>query len=142
MFLALGVEVNLISLALAITANMVVGMLWYGPLFGGAWLKLVKKRQDELIMKPKDILLSLLFTSLVVIGMNSVMQFAKEVSGLSYLVNVFVTSMMVATVFTLPVLGNEVVFEGRSPKLITLNWGHQLANYLVAGLILGWFIYN
>lgn len=142
MFEALGVEVNLLAIALAIVANMVLGMLWYGPLFGKQWMALVGKKKEQLEMKPRDILVTLLLATLIAIGMNSIIHFARDVSELDYLQNVIVSAGMVATVFILPVLGNEVVWEGRNPKLIALNWGHQFATYLVTGLVLGWFIYN
>lgn len=142
MFEALGVEVNLLAIALAVVANMVLGMLWYGPLFGKQWMTLVGKKGDDMQMMAKEIVIALLLATLIALGMNSILQFAREVSELDYLQNVLISAGMVATVFILPVLGNEMVWEGRNPKLIALNWGHQFATYIVTGLVLGWFIYN
>lgn len=142
MFEALGVEVNLLAIALAVVANMVLGMLWYGPLFGKQWMALVGKKGDDMQMMAKEIVIALLLATLIALGMNSILQFAREVSELDYLQNVLISAGMVATVFILPVLGNEIVWEGRNPKLIALNWGHQFATYIVTGFVLGWFIYN
>ncbi|WKZ31174.1 MAG: DUF1761 domain-containing protein [Candidatus Dojkabacteria bacterium] len=142
MFNVLGVEVSLLAITLAVVANMVLGMLWYGPILGKQWVSLVGKKKEDLVMKPTDILVAIVMATLIAIGMNSILHFARDVSGLDYLQNVLVSAGMVATVFIIPVLGNEIVWEGRNPKLIALNWGHQFATYLVSGLVLGWFIYN
>jgi hypothetical protein len=52
---------------------MVLGFLWYGPLFGKTWLRLIGKRADEIESDPMDFvktavaaLVTMLFLNLVV----------------------------------------------------------------------------
>lgn len=37
----MGFEINYVAVLVAAIASMVVGMLWYGPLFGKPWMKLM-----------------------------------------------------------------------------------------------------
>ena len=39
--------VNWLAVSAAAVVNMVVGFLWYGPLFSGLFLRLIGKRKDE-----------------------------------------------------------------------------------------------
>lgn len=41
-------EINYISIFAAAVAAMVVGSLWYGPLFGKSWMKLTKVTEKDL----------------------------------------------------------------------------------------------
>jgi len=41
-------QVNWIAVLIGGVFNMVLGSLWYGPLFGKAWLKAIGKSQDEI----------------------------------------------------------------------------------------------
>ena len=41
-------EVNWIAVLIGTVFNMVLGTLWYGPLFGKLWLKIVNKNRDDL----------------------------------------------------------------------------------------------
>jgi len=41
-------QVNWIAVLIGGVFNMVLGSLWYGPLFGNAWLRAIGKRQDEI----------------------------------------------------------------------------------------------
>ena len=40
--------INWWAVLLAMGINMFIGFLWYGPLFGKRWLRLVGKRADEI----------------------------------------------------------------------------------------------
>jgi hypothetical protein len=41
-------QVNWIAVLLGGVLSMVLGFLWYGPLFGKLWLRTIGKREDEL----------------------------------------------------------------------------------------------
>ena len=40
--------VNWIAVLIGTVFNMVLGTLWYGPLFGKMWLKIIGKKREEL----------------------------------------------------------------------------------------------
>ena len=41
-------SVNYIAVLLGAVLNMVLGTLWYGPLFGNLWLKLIGKKKEDI----------------------------------------------------------------------------------------------
>ena len=45
-------DVNWIAVLLGTVLSMALGALWYGPLFGQLWLKLIGKNEDELESEP------------------------------------------------------------------------------------------
>jgi hypothetical protein len=139
-FEVLGVTVSPIAIILAIVVNMIVGMMWYGPLFGKQWMKLVNKKEEELQMRTRDMLLSILLGLLMATGLNSVLQFAGDVSDLNMVSNIVLTSAMIAFTFILPTLMNEVTWEGRDIKLIILNWSHQFVSLLAMSTLLAFFV--
>ena len=44
--------VNWLAVLVAAVINMVVGFLWYGPLFSGLFLRLIGKREEEIEGSP------------------------------------------------------------------------------------------
>ena len=40
--------VNWVAVLIVMVFSMVLGFLWYGPIFGKLWLKLVEKKADEI----------------------------------------------------------------------------------------------
>ena len=46
------VQINWIAVALGAVFNMALGTLWYGPLFGKAWVALMGKKEDEIQSSP------------------------------------------------------------------------------------------
>ena len=139
-FEALGVTVDPLGILLAVVAGMVWGMLWYGPLFGKKWQALVGKKDAELKMSPKDLGFAIVLAGLTATGLNSVLQFAADVSQLEPILNIFISAGMIAFTFILPSLANEVVWEGRDPKLIGLNWAYQFSTLVVMGAVLAFFV--
>lgn len=45
-------SVNYIAVLLGAVLNMVLGTLWYGPLFGKLWLKQIGKKQEDIQSSP------------------------------------------------------------------------------------------
>lgn len=141
MYDLLGVEINILAIVLAVVVSMVLGMLWYGPLFGNQWMALVGKKKEDAQMRSTDLIFALLLALLMAIGLNSVLQFAQQVSDLSMVANVLLTPLMLSVCFLKPALANEVIWEGRSKNLIALNWAHQFCTMLVMSAVLAYFIY-
>ena len=90
-------------------------------------------------MKPVDMVGSIILSLLVATGLNSVLQFAQQVSCLDDLANMVATPFMVCFTFILPALINPVIWEGRKVKLVALNFAHQLVTYVgMSAVLLIW----
>lgn len=134
----LNVEVHFFAILIAMLVNIFIGAFWYSSvLFGKTWQKLVGMEGKEMKMSGKEYALSILVAFLSALGLNSVLQYSLELSGLAEIVTIFVTAFMIsATLVIVPML-NEVVYEGRSLKLFALNWFHIFVSFLAMGLVLG-----
>jgi hypothetical protein len=77
--------VNWLAVVVGMVVSMVLGALWYGPLFGKTWLRLIGKMEDEIEADPMDYaktavaaFVAMLFLNLVVASFGA----GSFVSGL------------------------------------------------------------
>ena len=127
-------EVNLFAVLVAGVVPMVIGALWYGPLFGKRWMALMETTEEELRegfnpLKTYGVSFVLALVTAFVIA-----QLVAEVSpesvasmgggGGSAMVGVHV-ALMALVAFVLPVSHQSVTFEGRKAGLAWLNIGYN-----------------
>lgn len=143
MFEVLGVQVNIIAIVLAAVANIIVGILWYSDfLFGRQWKRLIGKTDQELSEDSSTMsyILGLAVALLVAIGLNSVLQFSSQVTGLMGLPNIFISVTMIVVTFVLATQLNGVIWEGKRKKLFLLNMAHHYVEYLVMAAVISWLV--
>ena len=51
-------QINWIAVVIGSVFNMILGALWYGPLFGKLWLRLIDKKREEMQGSPAMYILS------------------------------------------------------------------------------------
>lgn len=127
-------DVNLFAVLVAGIVPMVIGALWYGPIFGQRWMALMEKTEEELRegfnpLKTYGVSFVLALVTAFVIA-----QLVAEVSpesvssvgggGGSAMVGVHV-ALMALIAFVLPVTHQSVTFEGRKAGLAWLNIGYN-----------------
>lgn len=135
------VEVNVLAIALAMVANMAVGAIWYSPLmFSNLWIKLMGKKREEFIMTTQDLMLALINAGILAVGLNSVLQYSRMLSGLDVIPNMILTPFTCATTFSAYILINNVIWEGKSYKLAALNYAHTLVTMIAMCTVLEIFI--
>lgn len=120
-------EVNWVALIAAGVASMAVGFIWYGPLFGKAWMKLSghKEMGDKKEM-PKTygiMFVGSLVTAYVLAVLNADLM----------------TAFWIWLGFQATLLLHSVLFEGKSWNLYFLNAGHQLISLLAMSWVLNYF---
>jgi hypothetical protein len=138
------IHLNWLAIVVAVVASFLVGGLWYGPLFGGAWKREMGVPPDA---RPagsemaKSLLLNLFGTFLMafvlthdVLGWrpsawNAGADAAPAVYG-------FFAAFFAWIGFVVPVLLNGVAFEKKSWKLFSINAAFQLVSLLILGMIL------
>ena len=120
-------NINWVGLIAAGVASMVVGFVWYGPLFGKAWMKLTGKQEmGDKSQMPKN------YTILFVVSL--VTAYVLSVIGTG-----FTTVFWVWLGFQATLLLNTVLFEGKSWSLYFLNAGHQLVSLMAMSWVLSYF---
>ena len=127
-------NINLVGVVVAGLAGMVAGVLWYGPLFGKAWVKLMgftKEAMEE--AKKKGMMSS------YALGLAGQLATAYALSFLVASSLQYFGGFSYALIFwvwlgiTLPLHMTGVIWEGKSWKLFALNSGYSLVQLLVMG---------
>ena len=117
-----------IAVAVAIVANMVLGFLWYGPIFGKAWMAAVGKQMDELNQSPTIYIVPILASGLIAVVVWNVMG-ALDLSGV-------ITAFWMWLGFIALTSYTNHLFRGGPTNLWELESGNHLVGMLITGLIL------
>lgn len=129
---------NVLGIIVASVASFVVGMLWYGPLFGKTWaslsgIKMAKTMTSAMKQKAMKSM-SLGF----VIGLLM----AYVVSNFVVLLNVtnaasaFQLALWAWLGFMVPIIMGAYLWENKSFKLVVLNGAYWLVSLFVMTLVL------
>jgi len=123
--------INYLAVLVAAIASFVIGMIWYGPLFGKAWMKLMNftpKSIKSMKMSPTR---SMLFGFIAALVTAYVLSHFVD-----YLeVTTFAGAAQLAFWFWLglvaPVQLGSYLWEGKPIKLFVLNTLHNLVSLIV-----------
>lgn len=122
---------------------MVIGLIWYGPLFGRKWAELIGANPDDLeaikkMQASAGPLYGLQFL-LTLFQMYVLAHFIKgwsDVSGLE-------ASLWIYAAFILPIIAGSAMWNNESKKMawrrFLLPAGYQLILFVLAGLVLGYW---
>ncbi len=133
-------ELNWIAIILAAMSTMVVGSLWYGPLFGKLWTRLANVKTDPDFKGAKVALtyikafLSSLLTAVVLAYVSSVMHSG---SADTYLIDTVFVGLALWGGFTASRIFLHDMFEGRPTQLTALTIAHELVTIVIMSLIIG-----
>lgn len=132
------VQINYIAVLVSAVAAMVLGSLWYGPLFGKRWMKYMGWTKEKMDSMKK--------------GSNMNVNYGIQAVGALVLAYVFahVISFSGATTitaglqggfwmwlgFVAPIMLGKVLWEGKSWNLYFLDAGYYLIQLLIMGAIL------
>ncbi len=129
-------EVNFLAVLVAGIVPMIVGALWYGPLFGKRWLELMETTAEEIQEKGFNPLktygvsfLLALVTAFILAQLFTGMGEAARIVSITgksgdALAGVYL-ALMVLIGFILPVAYQSVAYEGRKAGLFWLNLGYN-----------------
>lgn len=130
------VAINYWALIVAAVANMAIGMLWYGPLFGKQW-KAMNGFTDESMkampLKPWQAMIGGLITSLIiayVLLFFTVTWVDPTVTG------ALMAAFWIWLGFVATTQLSGFLWEGKSFKLFILNTAYSLIAYGVMAAIL------
>ena len=136
------IEINYLAVICAGISAMVVGFLWYGPLFGKYWIKQMGWSADHMEkMKHKmkneggmGMMYGKAFIAALV--MAYVLAHFVELLGVSDVHMALVLAFWVWLGFFATALVDGVLWEGKSWSLYALNAGSKLVTVAVMSLIL------
>lgn len=129
------VSINYFALIAAAVANMAIGVLWYGPLFGKQWKRLVGITDEEMKnmpLSPAMAMIGGLITSLVI----AYVLLFFTVTWVSTLSGALMAAFWIWLGFVATTQIGSFLWEGKSIKLFLLNTAYSLVAYGVMATIL------
>jgi hypothetical protein len=131
--------VNIWAVIVSAIASMVIGSVWYGPLFGKMFMKEMGMDQwsaEKQAAMKKDMMLTYLWQFIASLVMFYVLgRLMFEVNHLS-VVGGLKTSFLAWLGFVVPLALGNALWGGKM-KLFWLSIGNMLITLLVAGMIIG-----
>ena len=126
------VDVNWLAVVVATIAAMVLGFLWYGPIFGRIWLAGMGKTQEEMSGSNLAIPISALTAFVTALGLAVLL----GAVGANTIAEGVVWGLFSAFVFIAMSQINNAIYEGRNSTVTGLYVAYQLVTLAVMGAII------
>lgn len=131
------ISINYLAVLVAAVASMVLGFLWYGPLFGKAWMQLMvfdKKKIDAAKKKGMSKTFAIAFISTLIMS-YVLAHFVDYIQAKTFVNGIVLGFWLWIGFFATTMLG-IVLWEGKPIKLYLINAGHYLVALILMGGIL------
>jgi hypothetical protein len=126
-------EVNWLAVAAAAFATFLIGGLWYGPLFGRAWMRASGVTAEQAEKGNMPLIFGVSFLLQLIAAAVLAMFIGPEATfGFAVAAAAAVGIFWVATAF-----GVVYLFEQRPMSHWLVNAGYHIVSYVVMGVILG-----
>ena len=133
--------VNVLGIVVASVVSFIVGMLWYGPLFGKTWaalsgMKMPKKMTPAMKQKAmKSMSLGFVISLLMAYVVSNFVALLNVTSAAS----AFQLALWAWLGFMVPIIMGAFLWENKSFKLVVLNSAYWLVSLFVMTLILAYW---
>lgn len=138
------ISINYMAVIVAAISTIIVGSLWYGPLFGKHWVKMMGWTPQQIEEGKKKGMMKSYILSIVgsLISACVLAKLAVLISSYSNLsgISAGLEAGFLGWLLVIPVTLSTVLWEGRSWKLWLINVGHYLVSFLIMGMILGYWM--
>jgi hypothetical protein len=131
---------NIWAVLVASLLPMVVGAVWYGPLFGKTWMQLVEKSEEEIragFNPAKSFGVTFLMAVLTAFVLAHILQAYDDAYTLSGWAAGMQGGFWVWLGFVLTISWQAVSFEAKKLSLYFLNMAYNLVVLLAMGALLG-----
>ncbi len=133
--------INYLAVIVAAIAAIVIGFLWYGPLFGKPWMKLMgmskesmsKTKQQEMMKSYAIMIVSTLVMSYVLAHTT---EFAMTYTRTYGVMGGFMSGFWTWLGFMATIQLDDVIWGKKSWKLYFLNTSYRLVSLVVMGIII------
>lgn len=137
------VSINYLAVIVSAIALLIVSFVWYGPLFGKAWMAAVgfDKATPEEMEKgkkemPKNAAIQFVTALIMAYVMTHTLTYAGAYLETSGLILGLMTGFWLWLGFVVPVSIGSVLWDGKPWKYWFIVAGNWLVNFLVVGAIL------
>lgn len=130
-------NVNLIGVLVAGFVSMIIGSIWYGPLFGKEWMKLSGMTLKKIKAAQKKGMTGEMITAFASsLLMAYVLGVLFKSLALVALIDYLMWSVLVWIGFVSTMLIHPILWEGKPSGLFFLNSSHRLVELLSIAIIL------
>ena len=128
-------EVDWLAIGLATVVAFVLGGLWYGPLFGKAWMTALGKTEADIQPTPVPFIISFftaLVTCIVVAGLMGALAIDGVLPGAAF-------GLLVGMGFIATAMASDTAFCGWGLPLFLIQAGYRVTYSILMGAIIGAF---
>lgn len=129
------IQVSWLAVVLAAVAAMVVGSVWYGPLFGTMWMKLVGISKSDINKKEVPKMYGIMFLGAVVEAY--ILSHFIHYAGAVGLILGAKTGLWAWLGFVATTMIGNYMFAKRPLNLYLIDAGYALVNLVAMGAIIG-----
>lgn len=129
--------INILGVVLATLGFMVVGFVWYGPLFGKRWMALNGFTEESMKGVNMGIVMAKGLTNSLVTAIGIAFMFSFL--GVDTLMEAIHFSAMLWLFFSATTQLLAHIYEKQPFELTLINWGNQLVGMVLAGVIISFF---
>lgn len=134
------IEVNYLAVLVAALAGMVFGFIWYGPLFGKVWVKLMGfSQQDMNKMKEKGMAKTYFWAFVMAVVMAYVLAHFAVAWDVINAMDVFQLAFWIWLGFVVTIQLNSVLWSGKPFQLYLLDIFHYLFAIYIMALVLNYW---
>lgn len=127
--------IDWLAILIATAVAFVLGGLWYGPLFGQAWMDALGKTADDIEPTPAPFVISF-FTALVTCVVLAVLMLLL---GIETIAGGAIFGLVIGTGFIATAMASDTAFCGWGLRLFLIQSGYRVAYSVLMGAIIGAF---
>ncbi len=128
-------DLNLWAILVASLAGFMLGGVWYGPLFGKAWMNAIGKTEEDIQPSPAPFIISFftsLTTAIVLAALIRTLDFTALSDGI-------ILGVTVGAGFIAAAMASDSAFCGWGVKLFLIQSGYRLAySIIMGGILVAW----
>jgi hypothetical protein len=121
--------VNWLAVLVGVVATNALGFLWYGPLFGETWLRMIGKKREELHASSSMYVVTAVASAITMVALSLIVHAFGAGSFVQGLIAGVVTWVGIGATATFV----YTTFEGPPTNVWMLNAAYQLVIYAVMG---------
>lgn len=129
--------INILAVVLATLGFMVVGFVWYGPLFGQRWMALNGFTQESMKDVKMPVMMAKGLSNSLVMAIGIAVVFNWR--GVDGIVPALMTAGLLWLFFSATTQLLSHIYEKQPFELTLINWGNQLVGMALAGVIISLF---
>ena len=122
------------ALLIGIVVNFIVGMLWYGPIFGKAWMKLVGLTEEQIQSGGNNLLY--VFSLLSAFFSTYVLAILLNLADVQTVPAAIGIGLLMWFGFFFMPLANHSMYESRPAKLVLINGFYSFTTVLIVSIVL------